>query len=66
MTTTQIPIIPSQNRYISAHEAAKLQNLHELPNLPDGLIKSFKALGNAVNAKVVEMIASNLKVWKTT
>jgi DNA (cytosine-5)-methyltransferase 1 len=65
MTPTQIPIIPSLNRYISAHEAAKLQNLHELPNLPDGLIKSFKALGNAVNAKVVEMIASNLKMWKT-
>ena len=45
MTPTQIPIIPSQNRYISAYEAAKLQNLHELRNLPDGLVKSFKALG---------------------
>lgn len=66
MTPTQIPIIPLQNRYISAHEAAKLQNLHELENLPEGLIKSFKALGNAVNAKVVELIATNLKVWKTT
>lgn len=65
MTPTQIPIIPSQNRYISAHEAAKLQNLHELKSLPEGLVNSFKALGNAVNAKVVEMIASNLKVWKT-
>lgn len=65
MTPTQIPIIPSQNRYISAHEAAKLQNLHELNNLPEGLIKSFKALGNAVNAKVVELIATNLKLWKT-
>jgi len=65
MTPTQIPIIPSQNRYISAYEAAKLQNLHELRNLPDGLVKSFKALGNAVNAKVVELIATNLKMWKT-
>ncbi|MBO9490451.1 DNA (cytosine-5-)-methyltransferase [Endozoicomonas sp. G2_1] len=65
MTPTQIPIIPSQNRYISAHEAAKLQNLHELKNLPEGLVQSFKALGNAVNAKVVELIATNLKLWKT-
>lgn len=65
MTPTQIPIIPSQNRYISAYEAAKLQNLHELRSLPDGLVKSFKALGNAVNAKVVELIATNLKMWKT-
>lgn len=65
MTPTQIPIIPSQNRYMSAHEAAKLQNLHELPNLPETIVGAFKALGNAVNAKVIELIASNLKVWKT-
>ncbi|CAM4099217.1 DNA cytosine methyltransferase [Pseudoalteromonas byunsanensis] len=65
MTPTQIPIIPSQNRYLSAHEAAKLQNLHELPNLPTTIVGAFKALGNAVNAKVIELIASNLKVWKT-
>lgn len=65
MTATQIPIIPSQNRYISTYEAAKLQNLHGLSKFPESLSGSFKALGNAVNAKVVEMIASNLKIWKT-
>ncbi|TMO88405.1 DNA (cytosine-5-)-methyltransferase [Pseudoalteromonas ruthenica] len=65
MTPTQIPIIPSQSRYMSAQEAAKLQNLHELPNLPETIVGAFKALGNAVNAKVIELIASNLKVWKT-
>ncbi|WP_219968435.1 DNA cytosine methyltransferase [Vibrio sp. 11986-1-5] len=62
MTPTQIPVIPKYNRYMSPLEAAKLQNLHELPNLPSTMVKSFKALGNAVNAKVVELISKNLNI----
>lgn len=61
MTPTQIPIIPKEARYLSKYEAAKLQFLHTLPHIPKNRTKAFKAFGNAVNAKIVEIIASNLK-----
>ncbi|ENV37510.1 hypothetical protein F959_01633 [Acinetobacter venetianus RAG-1 = CIP 110063] len=60
MTPTQIPVIPSQNRYVSTQEAAKLQYLHKLKALPNDRKAAFKALGNAVNAKIVELISYNL------
>lgn len=62
MTPTQIPIIPSQARYVSTYEAAKLQHLHKLKALPNDKA-AFKALGNAVNAKIIELISSNLKSY---
>lgn len=62
MTPTQIPIIPTETRYLSPYEAAKLQNLHKLKLLPHGTVKSFKALGNAVNAKIIEVITRNLNI----
>ncbi|WP_353406507.1 DNA cytosine methyltransferase [Pseudoteredinibacter isoporae] len=60
MTPTQIPIVGSQMRYLSKHEAAKLQNLHKLKSIPKNDTRAFKAFGNAVNAKVVELIAKKL------
>lgn len=60
MTPTQIPIIPSECRYISKFEAAKLQYLHTLKQLPNDTKAAFKALGNAVNARVIELISKNL------
>ena len=60
MTTTQTPIIGSKMRYLSMREAAKLQGLENI-SLPDNNIRAFKALGNAVNAKIVFLIAQNLK-----
>ena len=61
MTTTQVPIIGSEMRYLSKFEAAGLQNLHELNELPENESVAFRAIGNAVNAKVVEMVGLNLK-----
>ena len=61
MTPTQVPIIGSEMRYMSKYEVASLQCLGDLPYLPDNDTKAFKALGNAVNAKIVEAIAKNLK-----
>ncbi len=61
MTPTQIPIIGSEMRYMSKYEAARLQNLQNLPFLPDNDSKAFKAFGNAVNVKIVEMIADEIK-----
>lgn len=60
MTPTQVPVIPWLGRYISVREAAKLQNLHHLSSLPSNNSAAFKAFGNAVNAKIVSMVVSNL------
>ncbi|MCM7773474.1 DNA cytosine methyltransferase [Enterobacter asburiae] len=60
MTPTQVPVIPWLGRYISVREAAKLQNLHHLTSLPDNNSAAFRAFGNAVNARIVSMVVSNL------
>jgi len=58
-TNTQIPIIGWQNRYITRHEGLKLQSLEGL-GLPANDNAAFRALGNAVNSKIVRLIAEQL------
>ena len=60
MTTTQVPIIAWEKRYMTPRECAKLQCLGELKHLPEASANAFKALGNAVNTKVVQLIAQSL------
>lgn len=63
MTQTQVPILGAQiagvRRYMTPGECAELQSLGEI-QLPASDIAAYKALGNAVNARVVAAIAKPL------
>lgn len=63
MTTTQVPIVGWEKRYMTVKECARLQSMEELKHFPDGFA-ALKALGNAVNVTVVEKILSNLIMIK--
>jgi len=63
MTQTQVPIlgahIAGTRRYMAPEECAELQSLGDI-KLPASDLDAYKALGNAVNAKVVKVIAEPL------
>ncbi len=62
-TQTQVPILGAnlakQRRYMTPRECAKLQSIDDI-ELPAYDLDAYKALGNAVNAKVVAAIAGPL------
>lgn len=60
-TDTQIPIIGWEQRYITKEEGARLQSLDTNKiKLPINDHAAFEALGNAVNAYIVSLIAKQL------
>ena len=60
-TDTQIPIIGWEQRYITKEEGALLQSLDvNKIKLPGNDHAAFQALGNAVNAHIVALIAKQL------
>jgi DNA (cytosine-5)-methyltransferase 1 len=59
-SSSQVPIIAWERRYMTVRERARLQDLGELKHLPMATGAATRALGNAVNAKVVELIGRSL------
>lgn len=60
MTSTQVPIIAWEKRYMTPRECSRLQSMDNLQFLPDSSTKAYEALGNAVNAEIVRRIAESL------
>lgn len=58
-TNTQRPIIGWEKRYITRHEALKIQSLEGV-TLPENDNAAFRALGNSVNSLIVKKIAEKL------
>lgn len=63
-STTQVPIIAWEERYMSPRECARLQSMGQLAHLPESWSAIAKALGNAVNVEIIRLIGRNLIVDK--
>ena len=59
MTTTQVPIVGWERRYMTVKECARLQSMQGLKHFPEGGA-AMAALGNAVNVKVAYLVLKNL------
>lgn len=60
MTTTQIPVLGPERRFLTRTEGLRLQGFPDEHLLPRSRERSFAALGNAVHVGVVKQIAKTL------
>jgi len=60
MTTTQVPIVGWEKRYMALNECLRLQSMEGLEHLPLTQANQIRAIGNAVNVHLVENVAHAL------
>lgn len=60
MTSTQVPIIAWENRYMTPRECQEVQSMSELKFIPESTGRAYAAFGNAVNVDVAEAVAKAL------
>ncbi|MCC6387400.1 MAG: DNA (cytosine-5-)-methyltransferase [Dehalococcoidia bacterium] len=57
MTSTQVPIITWERRYMTPAECKRLQSMEDLLFLPEAHTRAYEALGNAINVEVARRVA---------
>jgi DNA (cytosine-5)-methyltransferase 1 len=60
MTSTQIPILGPEERFLTRVEGLRLQGFDDGHQLPNSRAAAFKALGNAVHVEVIREIGRRL------
>ncbi|NDV02896.1 DNA cytosine methyltransferase [Pseudoroseicyclus tamaricis] len=60
LTTSQVPVVGWEERYMTVRECARLQSMGDFQYMPHTRQAAYKALGNAVNVGVIQAVAARL------